>query len=261
MGPFLPPSLVHGAPTTTFPADFDEKSARTDPPDGLEHPTPRAHLVLSATSSLTTTAPPIIDLTSHIVFSCLKIPSSTPLGTGTSDFQRVNIRMEHATQSPTQFLLNIGTPALPNGTVTTRAEESHLKPISHTHGIQFLGPVERASLKLSPLPQGSFQRFSPENYIVHSCNSPNTLDDLGRFVLPDHFHIISTGFSPSLDPFGSGPPIKFLFPPHGNFTETVNFSQFEDPAPQAHTSDHPTNHFPLITGPQTQTIPFYGQIP
>ena len=135
------------------------------------------------------------------------------------------------------------------------------RPISPTHGIQFLGPVERASLKLSPLPPGSFQRFSPENYIARARNNPNTLDDLGRFVLPDHFHIIPTVFSPSLDPFGSGPPIKFLFPPHRNFTETVNFSQFEDPAPQAHTSDHPTNHFPLIIGPQTQTIPIYRPIP
>ena len=136
-----------------------------------------------------------------------------------------------------------------------------MKPISPTHGIQFLGPVERASLKLSPLPQGSFQRFSLENYIVHARNSPKTPDDLGRFVLPDHFHTIPTVFSPSLDPFGSGPPIKFLFPPHKNFTETVNFSQFEDPAPQAHTSDHPTNHFPLTTGPQTQTIPICRPIP
>jgi hypothetical protein len=169
--------------------------------------------------------------------------------------------MEHATQSGTQFLLNIGTPALPNGTVTTRDEGLYLKPIPPTHGIQFLGPVERASLKLSPLPQGSFQRDFSENYIASARNTPKTPVDLGRSVLPDHLHIIPKAFSPNLGPFGSGPPIQPLLSAQANFAETVDFSKFETPMLSLPSPDHRTSHLPFIIGPQTHVIPTYRPIP
>ena len=255
MGPFLPLSLVHGAPTATFPAEFDDKPVRTAPPDGLEPPASPAHLVPSATSSLPTPAPLITDLTSQIDFSCPKIPRSTPLGAGTDGFQGVNFRMGDATRSCTQFLPNMAPVVLTDGTAPSRAEGLYLKLMLPTRGIQVLGPVERASLKLYPLPQGSFQRFFSENYIARTHDTPKTPADLGRFVLPDHSHIIPTVFSPNLGPFGSRPPTQPPLSAQANFTETVDFSKFEAPVLSLPSSDHRTSHLPFIIGPQTHAIP------
>jgi hypothetical protein len=150
---------------------------------------------------------------------------------------------------------------LTDGTVPSRAEGLYLKLMLPIRGIQVLGPVERASLKLCPLPQGSFQRLFPENYIVRARNTPKTPVDLGRSVLPDHLRIIPKAFTPNLGPFGSGPPIQPLLSAQANFAETVDFSKFETPMLSLPSPDHRTSHLPFIIGPQTHVIPTYRPIP
>ena len=112
-----------------------------------------------------------------------------------------------------------------------------------------------------PASTRQFSEIFPENYIVRLRSTPKTPVDLGRSVLPDHLHIIPTVFSPNLDPFGSGPPIISLLSAKANCTETVSFSEFEDPAAQAHTSDHQTHHPTLATDTHRRITPAARPIP